>query len=99
MLGTVVALMISQSGLANEPVPPQPVRTWGSRFDSIKETVASYLITPNMTGSDVEKLMGLPFGVDTHGPPGEAVTVFSYLESRVYVTFGADGKVMAVRRK
>jgi hypothetical protein len=75
----------------DQPVT-QPNRvplTW----TGLREVVGSSLVRPGMTSESVEWLMGLPFGVDSHGPPGRANKVYTYFWSGISVTFGPDGKV------
>ena len=84
----------------NSSASPSVVQSMNvqSRVTALRELLGSYLVTHQMDGTQVEKLMGLPFGVDTHGPPGEFYTVYSYMWSGINVTFGPNGKVQAVER-
>ncbi|AWM38608.1 hypothetical protein GobsT_32130 [Gemmata obscuriglobus] len=97
MLSLLVTFALSHSGLCK--IPNSGL---GHNLDNlttvIKEKIGSYLITPQMTGVEVERLMGQPFGVDSFGPPGEFYVVYSYLASGINITFGPDGKVKSVER-
>ena len=84
----LAAALLGQPTQAGGPVPLR----WGG----VRETLASYLVRPGMTQDEVHELMGLPFGSDTLGPPGEAHTTDSYLWSGIHVTFGPDGLVRGV---
>jgi hypothetical protein len=68
------------------------------RITAIREKITSCFVKQGMSRLHVESLMGQPFGVDSYGPPGQFVTVFSYLASGISITFDAVGQVTGVSR-